>query len=180
MVGRVEHLGPKAAEEYVNEAIMREAVAIQMTWVGAPTIYYGDEAGVCGFTDPDNRRTYPWGQENQELLNFHKEMIRIHKEHPALRTGSLNILSWDENVLAYGRFLGEDRIVAIINNRSELTEVTVPVWRVEVPIKCRMKRLIYSYSDGYTIEDEEYLVDEGEVVVNMGAHSALILGMKEA
>ncbi len=180
MVGRVEHLGPKAAEEYVNEAIMREAVAIQMTWVGAPTIYYGDEAGVCGFTDPDNRRTYPWGNENQELLNFHKEMIRIHKEHPALRTGSLNILSWDENVLAYGRFLGEDRIVAIINNRSELTEVTVPVWQVEVPMKCRMKRLIYSYSDGYTIEDEEYLVDEGEVVVNMGAHSALILGMKEA
>lgn len=180
MVGRVEHLGPKAAEEYVNEAIMREAVAIQMTWVGAPTIYYGDEAGVCGFTDPDNRRTYPWGNENQELLNFHKEMIRIHKEHPALRTGSLNILSWDENVLAYGRFLGEDRIVAIINNRSELTEVTVPVWPVEVPMKCRMKRLIYSYSDGYTIEDEEYLVDDGEVVVNMGAHSALILGMKEA
>ena len=180
MVGRVEHLGPKAAEEYVNEAIMREAVAIQMTWVGAPTIYYGDEAGVCGFTDPDNRRTYPWGHENQELLNFHKEMIRIHKEHPALRTGSLNIQSWDENVLAYGRFLGEDRIVAIINNRSELTEVTVPVWRVEVPIKCRMKRLIYSYSNGYTIEDEEYLVDKGEVVVNMGAHSALILGMKEA
>lgn len=180
MVGRVEHLGPKAAEEYVNEAIMREAVAIQMTWVGAPTIYYGDEAGVCGFTDPDNRRTYPWGNENQELLNFHKEMIRIHKEHPALRTGSLNILSWDENVLAYGRFLREDRIVAIINNRSELTEVTVPVWQVEVPMKCRMKRLIYSYSDGYTIEDEEYLVDDGEVVVNMGAHSALILGMKEA
>ena len=180
MVGRVEHLGPKAAEEYVNEAIMREAVAIQMTWVGAPTIYYGDEAGVCGFTDPDNRRTYPWGNENQELLNFHKEMIRIHKEHPALRTGSLNILNWDENVLAYGRFLGEDRIVAIINNRSELTEVTVPVWQVEVPMKCRMKRLIYSYSDGYTIEDEEYLVDDGEVVVNMGAHSALILGMKEA
>ena len=180
MVGRVEHLGPKAAEEYVNEAIMREAVAIQMTWVGAPTIYYGDEAGVCGWTDPDSRRTYPWGNENQELLNFHKEMIRIHKEHPALRTGSLNILSWDENVLAYGRFLGEDRIVAIINNRSELTEVTVPVWQVEVPMKCRMKRLIYSYSDGYTIEDEEYLVDDGEVVVNMGAHSALILGMKEA
>ena len=180
MVGRVEHLGPKAAEEYVNEAIMREAVAIQMTWVGAPTIYYGDEAGVCGFTDPDNRRTYPWGNENQELLNFHKEMIRIHKEHPALRTGSLNILSWDENVLAYGRFLGEDRIVAIINNRSELTEGTVPVWQGEVPMKCRMKRLIYSYSDGYTIEDKEYLVDDGEVVVNMGAHSALILGMKEA
>ena len=180
MVGRVEHLGPKAAEEYVNEAIMREAVTMQMTWVGAPTIYYGDEAGVCGFTDPDNRRTYPWGNENQGLLDFHREIIRIHKEHPALRTGSINMLCWDENVLAYGRFLGEDRIVTIINNRSELTEVTVPVWQVEVPMKCRMKRLIYSYSDGYTIEDEEYLVGDGEVVVNMGAHSALVLGMKEA
>lgn len=99
-----EHLGPKAAEEYVNEAIMREAVAIQMTWVGAPTIYYyGDEAGVCGFRS-GYQADISLGNENQELLNFHKEMIRIHKEHPALRTGSLNILSWDENVLAYGRF----------------------------------------------------------------------------
>ena len=46
MVGRVEHLGPEAANEYVNKAVMREAVVMQMTWVGAPTIYYGDEAGV--------------------------------------------------------------------------------------------------------------------------------------
>ena len=45
----------------VNVAVMREAVVMQMTWPGAPTVYYGDEAGVCGFTDPDNRRTYPWG-----------------------------------------------------------------------------------------------------------------------
>ena len=89
MVGRVEHLGPEAANEYVNKAVMREAVVMQMTWVGAPTIYYGDEAGVCGFTDPDNRRTYPWGREDHELIAFHKEAIRIHKEHPALRTGSL-------------------------------------------------------------------------------------------
>ena len=163
MVGRVETLGSKAAEEYVNPAVMREAVAIQMTWVGAPTIYYGDEAGVCGFTDPDNRRTYPWGKEDQELLGFHKEMIRIHKEHPALRTGSLNILAWKENIFS------------IINNRSELAEVTVPVWRAEVPVKGRMKRLMYSYEDGYTTAYEEYLVQDGEVVVNMGAYSALII-----
>lgn len=55
---------------------MREAVVMQMTWPGAPTVYYGDEAGVCGFTDPDNRRTYPWGHEDQELIAFHREMIR--------------------------------------------------------------------------------------------------------
>ena len=183
MVGRVEQLGPQAANEYVNLGIMREAVVMQMTWVGAPTVYYGDEAGVCGFTDPDNRRTYPWGHEDQELIAFHKEMIRIHKEHKALKTGSLNILNGslrvangDEyNILAYGRFQEDDRVVVIVNNRSELAEVTLPVWMVEVPRKCRMKKLLYSYQDGYSVDEEEYLVEDGEVVVNMGAYSALVL-----
>lgn len=179
MVGRVEHLGPEAANEYINLGVMREAVIMQMTWVGAPTVYYGDEAGVCGFTDPDNRRTYPWGHENKELIAFHREIIRIHKEHPALRTGSIKMLKWEENMLSYGRFLGEDKVIVIINNRSDLAEVTVPVWEVEVPMKCRMKKLIYSYLDGYTVDYEEYLVQDGEVVVNMGAHSALVLGMRD-
>lgn len=183
MVGRVEQLGPQAANEYVNLGIMREAVVMQMTWVGAPTVYYGDEAGVCGFTDPDNRRTYPWGHEDQELIAFHKEIIRIHKKHKALKTGSLNILNGslrvangDEyNILAYGRFQEDDRVVVIVNNRSELAEVTLPVWMVEVPRKCRMKKLLYSYQDGYSVDEEEYLVEDGEVVVNMGAYSALVL-----
>ena len=178
MVGRVEHLGPEAANEYVNKAVMREAVVMQMTWVGAPTVYYGDEAGVCGFTDPDNRRTYPWGHEDQELIAFHKEAIRIHKEHPALKTGSLNILGGEENILSYARFKGHDRIIVVINNRSERAEVKVPVWEAEIPIKCRMNRLLYSYKDGYTTEYEEYLVEDGEVVANMGPHSALVLGMR--
>ena len=178
MVGRVEHLGPEAANEYVNKAVMREAVVMQMTWVGAPTVYYGDEAGVCGFTDPDNRRTYPWGNEDQELIAFHKEAIRIHKEHPALKTGSLKILGGEENILSYARFKGHDRIIVVINNRSERAEVKVPVWEAEIPIKCRMKRLLYSYKDGYTTEYEEYLVEDGEVVANMGPHSALVLGMR--
>ncbi len=178
MVGRVEHLGPEAANEYVNKAVMREAVVMQMTWVGAPTVYYGEEAGVCGFTDPDNRRTYPWGHEDQELIAFHKEAIRIHKEHPALKTGSLKILGGEENILSYARFKGHDRIIVVINNRSERAEVKVPVWEAEIPIKCRMKRLLYSYKDGYTTEYEEYLVEDGEVVANMGPHSALVLGMR--
>ena len=179
MVGRVEHLGPEAANNYVNLGVMREAVVMQMTWVGAPTVYYGDEAGVCGFTDPDNRRTYPWGHEDKELIAFHREMIRIHKEHPALRTGSLNMLYWDENILAYGRFLEEDKVIVIINNRSELAQVTVPVWQAEIPMKCRMKKLMYSYRDGYSTTYEEFLVEAGEVVANMGAHSALVLSMRD-
>ena len=178
MVGRIATSGSEAAGTNTDEAIFKQGVVMQMTLPGAPTIYYGDEAGVCGFTDPDNRRTYPWGREDYELIAFHKEAIRIHKEHPALRTGSLKILGGEENVLSYARFKGNDRIVIVINNRSERTEVKVPVWEAEIPAKCRMKRLLYSYKDGYTTEYEEYLVEDGEVVANMGPHSALVLGMR--
>ena len=175
MVGRAEHLGPWAAGEYVNEAVMREAVVMQMTWVGAPTVYYGDEAGVCGFTDPDNRRTYPWGNENQELLTFHKDMIRIHKSYKALRTGSLKMLAWREHVLAYGRFTENEQIIVIINNNCESETVAVPVWEAGVPAEGRLKRLLYSYADGYTMEYEEYIVKDGYMEVNMGAYSALVM-----
>ena len=175
MVGRVSQLGPEAAGKFVNEAVMREAVVMQMTWVGAPTLYYGDEAGVCGFTDPDNRRTYPWGQENQELLSFHKEMICIHRSYEALRTGSIKVLTGQRNVLAYGRFTKEEQIVVIINNSGESKEVVIPVMYVEVPPEGQMERLMYSYADGYTTRHEEYTVQEGNIALNMGAYSAAVL-----
>ena len=175
IVGRVAQLGSKAAEEGINLAVMREAVAVQMTWVGAPTVYYGDEAGVCGFTDPDSRRTYPWGQENRELVEFHKEMIRIHKREKPLRTGSLKMLSWSSNVLAYARFQEGEQIIVVLNNSKELKEVTIPVWQAEVPMKGKMERLMYSWEKSYTTERDIYLVEYGETVVNMGKHSVLIM-----
>lgn len=175
IVGRVAQLGSKAAEEGINLAVMREAVTVQMTWVGAPTVYYGDEAGVCGFTDPDSRRTYPWGQENRELVEFHKEMIRIHKREKPLRTGSLKMLSWSSNVLAYARFQEGEQIIVVLNNSKELKEVTIPVWQAEVPMKGKMERLMYSWEKSYTTERDIYLVEDGETVVNMGKHSVLIM-----
>lgn len=176
MVGRVENLGSRAAEEYVNEAVMREAVVMQMTWVGAPTVYYGDEAGVCGFTDPDNRRTYPWGNENKELLSFHREMIHIHKAHQALRTGSIKMLAWGENILSYARFTNKEQIVVIINNNNDLRKIEIPVWAAGVPANSRMKRLMYTFDGGYKTEYEEYIVKDGNIVANMNAFSALVLG----
>lgn len=173
--GRVEMHGSQAASEGISKAVMREAVVVQMTWVGAPTIYYGDEVGVCGFTDPDNRRTYPWGREDKELLNFHKEMIRIHKEQPALRKGSLYILHAEQNILAYARFNQENHVVVILNNGDEVKEITVPVWQAELPMTGSMKRLMYTYEDGFHTVSEEYLIRDGEMVLNIGKHSAIVL-----
>ena len=176
--GRVAQLGTEAAEKDVNKAILREAVIMQMTWIGAPTIYYGDEAGLCGFTDPDNRRTFPWG--NEELQAFHKEVIRIHKEEKPLKKGSIKLLASDENLLAYGRFEADEQIVVVVNNSDELRTVTVPVWYAGVEMEGRMKRLIYSYENGYTTEYDEYIVQDGEIVLNMGSHSAIVLKPAEA
>lgn len=89
------------------------------------------------------------------------------------------MLSWDEGILAFARFSGEDQVVVILNNLNELTEVTVPVWKAEVPDKTRLYREIYTYDGGYTKAYEEYIVYDGEVVVNMGAHSALVMSSRK-
>lgn len=179
VVGRVESRGSRAAEEGVNKAIMREAVVLQMTWVGAPTIYYGDEVSLCGFTDPDSRRTYPWEHQDKQMLKFHQEMIRIHKQEKPLKKGSLRMLYWADDVIAYARFEGKDQIVIILNNSDELKEITVPVWMAEVPMKGRMERLIYSYEEGYTTSPDDFIVEDGEVVLNMGRHSAVVMRTKK-
>ncbi len=176
-VGRVQKLGYEAASQYINQAVMREAVMMQMTWIGAPTVYYGDEAGVVGFTDPDNRRTYPWGKEDKELLAFHKEAIRVHKESEALRKGSIEILGGKDSAIMYCRFTEKDKVVVVVNNGGPM-EIAVPVWRADVPKECTMTRLLYSYEDGYSVRKGEYKVVNGEIKLRMGKHSAIILQYK--
>ncbi|MFQ8690652.1 MAG: glycoside hydrolase family 13 protein [Blautia sp.] len=176
-VGRVQNLGHQAAEEGVNPAVMREAVVIQMTWPGAPTIYYGDEVGVCGFTDPDNRRTYPWGRENRELLEFHKSMIRIHKKYESLKSGSLLFLQNGYQTLSYGRFSFDEQIVVAVNNDEREQEVEIPVWNVGVPRfhKVEMRQLILTTRDGFTEETRVHQATAGMLRLQLPAQSAIVL-----
>lgn len=174
-VGRTNTLGPEAANEGVNKAVMREAVVIQMTWPGAPTIYYGDEAGVCGFTDPDNRRTYPWGHEDRELINFHRDIIKIHKTHKEFLTGSLKYMEAEYNVIGYGRFTKQTQSVILVNNNDYEITKELSVWYLGVPKECMMKRLLLTTAEGYTTEEREYPVIAGKVTVTLPATSAIIL-----
>lgn len=103
---------------------------MQMTLPGAPTVYYGDEAGVCGFTDPDNRRTYPWGHEDTELIDFHRAAIKMHKENDVLRKGSYKSLYSAYNVVAYGRFTSDDAAIIIVNNNDDEVRARIPAWEV--------------------------------------------------
>lgn len=174
-VGRIHTLGPYAANDGVNKAVLREAVVMQMTWPGAPTIYYGDEAGVCGFTDPDNRRTYPWGNEDQELIQFHREMIRIHKENKELLTGSLIRLANDYNFNAYARFNKDEQTVVVVNNNYYEIEKEIEVWQSGIERNTSLEVLMKTYDSGYSVEKTEVGVVNGRIRLKMPANSAFVL-----
>ncbi len=174
-VGKAAQLGYESASEGVNKGILKEGVVILMTWPGAPTLYYGDEAGLCGYTDPDNRRSYPWGSEDRELIRFHKEMIRIHKENEALRTGSVKYLNGMKNVLSYGRFNRRQQFVVIVNNDNYPNTIDLPVYSVNVPRECVMQQVMYTTEDSFSVKPVEYKVEKGHVEITLPRFSAVVL-----
>lgn len=169
------HFDYDAASDGVSPAVMREAVVMQMTWPGAPTIYYGDEAGVCGFTDPDNRRTYPWGKEDQEMLEFHRAAVRLHKKYPLLSKGSLKFLHGAYNCLAYGRFDEEEQIVVVFNNNAEEKDMVVRVWPAGVSMEQSMTRIFCTNAEGFSEQPEVYPVTRGELHLHMHPLCAMVL-----
>lgn len=174
-VGRAANLSAHAAEEEINKAVLREAVVLQMTWPGAPTVYYGDEAGVCGFTDPDNRRTYPWGKEDLELVDFHRDLIHIHKSNMALRTGSLMLLKGEENLLCYGRFNRLQQFVVVINNDQTERECEISVWELGIPKNCKLEQQMITTETGYSLMPHEYEVKGGNLLITLQRFSTVIL-----
>lgn len=174
-VGRVAQLGYEAASRDLNRAVMRAAVVMQFTWPGAPTIYYGDEAGVCGFTDPDNRRTYPWGHEDHQMIEFHKKMIRIHKECPALMKGSVKIIEAGQNFLAYGRFTEKDRILVVFYNGSEGMEKRIRVKDVGIFAGDSLVQLMYTDADGFDTDMILHEVKEDGLTLKLLPTSAVVL-----
>ena len=118
VVGRMNSMGSEAAGAGINKGVFREAVVLQMSWPGAPTIYYADEAGQVGWTDPDNRRTYPWGSEDMSLIALHRDLANLRAALPELKTGGLKPLLADYGRIAYARFDETHRSIVALNNTS--------------------------------------------------------------
>ncbi len=177
-VGRLQTMGSDAAETGVSYAVMRQAVVIQMSWPGAPTIYYGDESGVCGWTDPDSRRTYPWGRENHELQEFHRYMCRIHKGCPCLRKGSLIPLLMKENLISYGRVLGDEKVIVCVYTGQEEMTLDLPVWRLGVKEYENVQRLMLTTDSNYNVGAAEYAVQNGVLTVRMVKNSAVLFASR--
>lgn len=94
---------------------LRLAAVIQFTMPGSPTIYYGDEAGRQGFEDPFNRRTYPWGQEDRELLAFYRRLCAMRADSNTLADGDLHFVRCHGALLQYERVSDTSRMMVIVN-----------------------------------------------------------------
>lgn len=121
-----------AAEVEAAKQRLRLAVLFQMTFPGSPTVFYGDEVGLTGGSDPYNRRTYPWadqgGDPDEALLEQFKELIELRNEHDVLRRGSVDEpLYTDEHSIVLDRVLDDVYAVTAFNSSQASTEITVEV-----------------------------------------------------
>ena len=102
------------------------AVLLQMTFPGAPSVYYGDEVGLAGAHDPDCRRGFPANAHwNQDLLTLHKQLIALRHQHPALRTGTYQTLETMADVYAFARSDDQETVIVVVNTAEQAQQITV-------------------------------------------------------
>jgi cyclomaltodextrinase len=137
---------------------LKLATLFQMTFPGAPCVYYGDEVGMEGNHDPDCRRSFPWDEArwDADLLAFFRRAIALRHEHPALRRGGYRRLHADERCGAYAfaRRGEEETLVVVLNNGPASYDLDVPGWDL--------------FADGTTLHDlwagGRARVDEGRLI----------------
>lgn len=153
---------------------LKLAVLWQMTFPGTPSVYYGDEAGLEGYRDPLNRRTYPWGQEDASLVAWYRQLIGLRNQYPVLQTGDWRSIPIQPDVYGYLRTItggydefgnpAEDNTALILLNRSHLSQEVTAV----VP------GVIGSMSD-ILCGEQELAVHEGKVSVLLAPYEGKLL-----
>ena len=140
------------------------AVLFQMTYVGTPHIWYGDEVGMMGAHDPDCRRPFDWkyteSPEKIALRDHYKKLIQIRKENSCLRTGSFSTLIADGMVYGYLRDDDESSIAVVLNNDTKIHKIKIPL----------DSRYIVDL-----LTEKEYLIADGMLEIEIDAMSGAIL-----
>lgn len=107
-------------------ALVRLAALVLFTFPGAPTVYYGDEAGMEGWEDPFNRGTYPWGREDKALKARFAHLGGLRRQRPSLQRGAIRWLFTSGPLLAFARELPEERTVTVVNASAQPRTLTLP------------------------------------------------------
>ena len=126
-----------------------------------------------GWTDPDNRRTFPWGKEDETLYDLHKALIKMRKKMPVLRYGSVDFLWTNQDFLSYGRWDKNEKAVVLINNSKNSVDVVVPVWKLGIThgyLTC----VISTGKGGYEETNEQAYVSLGELRVSVPGFSSMV------
>lgn len=175
--GRIETNGSSSANLGINPGIYKEATVFMYTWYGMPTIYYGDEVGLAGWTDPDNRRPYPWGREDLEFLCFHKSLNDICKKYRSLRDGSLRPIKIEENLLSYARINDEEISLVVFNNRDNkhLENIKIDVWMLGIPDGAKMKIVFRSNVASSIVSEKEVIVYRGQIEIKLVSFATAII-----
>ena len=131
-----------ASAEGSSPAKLKLAFGLTLTLRGIPEIYYGDEIGMAGGGDPDNRRDFPGGwigdandafmqtgrtREQQEIFSYVQSLLRLRSAHAALRVGQLWHLASDESSYVFARETEEERLVVAFNNADQTRELRIPL-----------------------------------------------------
>ena len=128
--------------------LLKIAAVIQFTMPGSPTIYYGDEAGQQGYEDPFNRRTYPWGSEDEALLVFYRSLCAVRAGNPALANGSLEFLEAHGGVLLYLREDADERVLVAVNRTNETLNYEIAGTE---QLESLLDGAVYEGSEGSTV-----------------------------
>ena len=156
-------------EEYAHgKNLLKAAMALQFFLPGVPSIYYGDEAGLQGYKDPFNRRCYPWGHEDKELIAYVSELSRVRKSIPNMKNGRAYFVfndtdTIDDRLIGLAR-QGEDIDYICFVNRSDAS-VSIPVLSSYLPRFTDFAPYYGEYADdtltvapyGYTIIKAKFL-----------------------
>ena len=119
-------------ERQMGLARLRLAALVLFTFPGAPTVYYGDEAGTEGWEDPFNRACYPWGREDTELKAWFARLARLRQDHPALQSGQLHWRWTSGPILAFARELNGQLLTTVINAADTPQSLMLP-WSGAAP-----------------------------------------------
>ncbi|MBR4049107.1 MAG: glycoside hydrolase family 13 protein [Clostridia bacterium] len=116
-------------QKEIGIKMMKTAAAIQFTLPGIPSIYYGDEVGLEGCRDPFNRGCFPWGSENEELLDWYRRLGKIRRSSPALSYGSFVPVSEAAGCIAFAREGANSKLLTIANrNVHPITYYLPEAW----------------------------------------------------
>ena len=143
-----------------NIELLRIAVTIQMTLPGVPLIYYGDEAGLAGGKDPDNRKSFPWDRENKDIQKIYKDISRIRSTENSLKKGDIIFKEININTLYYERSYLNETVIIMIN-------------LVEKSEKCILKE--NSTLMNLIDNDEIYKSSNGIIEIKLKSHECKVL-----